>query len=193
MARLASPNHSKCLSLYRKCLRSAYRIPEADQRLTYLSYTRQGFRDKQNLDPESRHAVLAFKDAEEQLERMDYYHSIREEKMRIKQQQQQQQQQEAIVSVPDSTKLLVNSDFVDDRAKMIRQWLHEAIPDLHDDDTNQYIQQLIEDGFDTLTLLLNELLIEDLVFMKKGHKRAVVKKHLASLVQSKVIDIANKN
>lgn len=186
MTKLALPSCSKSLALYRKCLRSAHRIPEADQRLTYLSYTRQGFRDKQHLDPESRHAVLAVKDAEEQLERMNYYHSIREEKIRIK----AKQRKGPIVPFHDSTTQPMNSDSVSDQDKMIRKWLYEAIPDLHEDDTNRYIHQLLEDGFDTPTLLQNELCMDDLDFMKKGHQRVIAKKHLSRKIQSQKIDLA---
>ena len=67
--RATTTTPSKILFLYKQCLRSAQRIPELDQRDTYQSYIRQGFRDVK----QGRQAVMAMKDAEEQLERMDYY------------------------------------------------------------------------------------------------------------------------
>jgi Complex 1 protein (LYR family) len=177
MTRPAFPSRFKILHLYKQCLRSVQRIPEADQRLTYLSYTRLGFRDKQHLVPDSKHAVIAFKDAEEQSERMNYYHSVREEQLRIAT-EKRQATAPAMVDAPKAEDAFSETDEKSQAIMIIRQWLLEAIPDLKVPDTSRYIQRLIDDGFDTVTLLRNQLQIEDLEFMKKGHKRAVAKTHL---------------
>jgi hypothetical protein len=154
------------------------RIPEADQRLTYLNYTRQGFRDKQHQVPDSKHAVTAFKDAEEQLERMNYYHSVREEQLRITAETRQATSPTIMVDAPTAEDGLRRTDDNSQATIIVSQWLLEAIPDLNISDTNRYTQQLIDDGFDSVTLLRNQLQIEDLEFMKKGHKRAVATTHL---------------
>ena len=84
----SSISRHAALSLYRSCLRSVKRIPEPDHRVEYALYVRQGFRDKSKLVEGSRQANSALEDAREQLERMNYYHSVREGKLEAQQQQQ---------------------------------------------------------------------------------------------------------
>ena len=77
-------SRGEILSLYKRCLRSMMRIPDVDQRAVYRVYVRDGFRDKVALPEGCKQATNAINDAREQLERMDYYHSIREMKERQK-------------------------------------------------------------------------------------------------------------
>ncbi|KAF0689477.1 Aste57867_19084 [Aphanomyces stellatus] len=63
------------LSLYKACLASAARCPEHVHRQTMQAYVQMKFRDKVRLrDPKAVSALLA--DATEELERMEYYHSM---------------------------------------------------------------------------------------------------------------------
>lgn len=178
--RATTTTPSKILFLYKQCLRSAQRIPELDQRDTYQSYIRQGFRDVK----QGRQAVMAMKDAEEQLERMDYYHSIREQSMRLKMTESQKKvlpsstctEVSATAAPRPDTASQTSTATIRDTS-ILQQWILEAIPDLHEDDVHRYAQQLSEDGFDSPFLLQKELKLNDLFFMKKGHLRALVRAH----------------
>ena len=55
------------------------------------------------------------------------------------------------------------------------QWLSSHLPRLQKDDADKYCEVLMEDGFDSLDILA-EIGIEDLGFMKKAHKRALVER-----------------
>ena len=70
------------LHLYTQCLRSARRCPAWEQREMMRVYVRMKFRDDiTTKDPDRVNALLA--DGREELERMNYYHSIYEAKQRI--------------------------------------------------------------------------------------------------------------
>ena len=193
------------LTLYRNCLQSARQIPDASQRATYLDYTRQGFRDRSHLPFASREAHCARRDAEEQLERMNYYHSIRE----MKEHQSRNQSRDATggepipSSIPTTTAndtsvtsaqtrnderdssmmqpevtgrpLTSHTSMLSCRRQIVGTWLTVALPDLHPDDQAAYSQILLDQGFDSLSLLENEILEHDLNFAKKAHKRAIVR------------------
>ena len=58
---------------------------------------------------------------------------------------------------------------------VVETWLLTALPELHPDDLSAYSHRLMEDGFDSLTLLQRDLVQADLEFMKKAHKRAIVR------------------
>jgi hypothetical protein len=53
----------------------------------------------------------------------------------------------------------------------VMHWLLTHLPNLQEEDAITYFHHLLEDGFDTVDIL-QELLDEDLYFMKKGHRRA---------------------
>jgi hypothetical protein len=179
------------LILYKNCLKSAVRIPDPSQRSMYMQYTRQGFRDKAtSVVPSSKEATRAIRDAEEQVERMNYYHSVREMKERgeefpvaadpaagtggnkdsstvspvnLTSPQHQVESTESDVSLRTEKQIVVKA------------WLLTPLPELHPDDLATYTLRLLEDGFDSLYLLNTELMYEDLDFMKKAHKRAIVR------------------
>ncbi|TYZ64417.1 hypothetical protein PybrP1_012653, partial [[Pythium] brassicae (nom. inval.)] len=68
-------------ALYAQCLRSARRCPAWEQREMMKAYVRMKFRhDAHVQDPARIRALLA--DAAEELERMDYYHSLYQAKLR---------------------------------------------------------------------------------------------------------------
>jgi len=181
-AAIASSSSSRhaARSLYRSCLRSVKRIPEPDHRLEYEKYTRQGFRDKRKLVEGSRQAIVALEDAREQLERMNYYHSIREGKEAARQQQQKENSKDHIMLTENVTHITTNTattitpTLSSPTIKMIHTWLEKALPQLSDPDKNHYTTCLLEDGFDSMDLLQKDLVPgQDLEFMKKGHQRAI--------------------
>ena len=56
----------------------------------------------------------------------------------------------------------------------VMYWLLTHLPNLQEEDAISYFHYLLEDGFDTVDIL-QELLEEDLYFMKKGHRRAMMR------------------
>ncbi|KAG3028161.1 hypothetical protein JG687_00006482 [Phytophthora cactorum] len=69
------------LQLYTQCLRSARRCPQWEQREMMKAYVQMKFRDEMKTqDPDRVRTLLA--DGREELERMNYYHSIYEAKQR---------------------------------------------------------------------------------------------------------------
>ncbi|KAG6614015.1 Complex 1 LYR protein [Phytophthora cinnamomi] len=72
------------LQLYAQCLRSARRCPQWEQRQMMTAYVQMKFRDEMRTqDPDRVRALLA--DGREELERMNYYHSVYEAKQRAQQ------------------------------------------------------------------------------------------------------------
>ncbi len=65
----------------------------------------------------------------------------------------------------------------------ISQWLVTNLPHLHTDDVKEYTQCLIDDGFDSEEFILEELREDDLNFMKKAHRRALMRKILEKRVK----------
>ena len=191
-------SRSEILSLYKRCLRSMTRIPDVDQRAVYRVYVRDGFRDKVALPEGCKQATNAIIDAREQLERMDYYHSIREMKERQRLERQNRSiggsagMMSASLSAPSkepnqtennhrtTTDLAAidksNDDDggKDERYLFARNWLLQYIPHLHEEDAVAYSNRLVNDGFDCEESFL-ELCAEDLDFMKLAHRRAVVR------------------
>ena len=77
MAKLKRP----VLQLYAQCLRSARRCPQWEQREMMKTYVRMKFRCEVNTqDPDRVQTLLV--DGREELERMNYYHSVYEAKQR---------------------------------------------------------------------------------------------------------------
>eukprot|EP00644_Phytophthora_capsici_P017797 jgi/Phyca11/130952/e_gw1.100.122.1 len=73
------------LELYAQCLRSARRCPQWEQREMMKVYVQMKFRDEaRTQDPDRVRALLA--DGREELERMNYFHSIYEAKQQANKQ-----------------------------------------------------------------------------------------------------------
>ena len=166
------------------------RIPDVDQRAVYRVYVRDGFRSKACLEAGCKQATNAMTDAKEQLDRMNYYHSIREMKERqklgrtsdigstgslgISEQsncsQSTMKKDNGTIESDDS----ISNDRKDERYLFVRDWLVRFIPQLHEEDVAAYSNRLINDGFDCAESF-RELHAEDLDFMKVAHRRAVVR------------------
>eukprot|EP00978_Attheya_sp_CCMP212_P047095 scaffold421223_cov47-Attheya_sp.AAC.2 len=173
------------LGLYRKCLRCAQDIPDHGSRATFDIYIRDGFYSRKDLFPNSRQAELAIQDAQEQLERMLYFQSIMAQKQTQKVSSREKSTAELTKSddvsrTTQSTTLISSDEGVVSNinlAKMgvVEDWLSKALPELHMDDLHNYVLHLVKEGFDSLTMLEQELVPEDLDFMKTAHKRVLLR------------------
>jgi hypothetical protein len=162
------------------------RIPDLSQRETYRVYIRDGFQRKRHLVQHSREAIAAIEDAREQVERMDYFHSIREEK-ELQQQNDKQQEPSVDVSTTNQAKNAAKSSIdkhllsldaslsLQEKYQAVKTWLEEALPLLYVDDLATYASQLVDDGFDSTEMLETELRADDLDFMKKAHRRVLIR------------------
>ncbi|EQC37194.1 hypothetical protein SDRG_05420 [Saprolegnia diclina VS20] len=63
------------VQVYRHCLQSAARCPEQTHRATMRAYVQMKFRDKAHVR-DAKAIALLLADAKEELERMNYYHSM---------------------------------------------------------------------------------------------------------------------
>ena len=162
--------HKKIIvTLYRQCMKSVKRIPDADQRSMYHLYVRDGFQKRKQMSQSSITTIRAIEDTREQLERMNYYHSIRDERTN---------QQSSTITISQMEQPIGGEPSTIEKKKriIVTSWLLENIPHLHNDDVENYTTNLIQDGFDSLFMLENELLESDLKhFMKKAHQRVLIK------------------
>ena len=62
-----------------------------------------------------------------------------------------------------------------ERAREVRAWIESAVPHMYPDDTASYAGTLVRDGFDSIGMIESELEEEDLAFMKKAHRRALIR------------------
>ncbi|KAL7464791.1 hypothetical protein ACHAXS_005124 [Conticribra weissflogii] len=178
--------------LFRRCLRSAHQIESASQRETYLIYVRDGFRRKADLPRNSREAVLAYQDGLDQVEQMEYYQHMAKMKFDPAGQNIEFNPTLSVSSTAFRPSLGslggVNNNVSIARWENIKnhssieqnisQWLVTNLPHLHTDDVKEYTQCLIDDGFDSEEFILEELREDDLNFMKKAHRRALMRKIL---------------
>lgn len=145
-------------------------MPDANHRASYDLYVRDAFQRNANLPSTSREAILAYRDGLDQVEQMEYYH-----KMKMKQNQKHAHlvsaspHQEVVAASPKSN----YASSVHDNAKEIEEWLLKHLPHLGREDLEEYSKHLVADGFDSLKIIEQELLTEDLSFMKKGHRRVI--------------------
>ncbi|KAL3773427.1 hypothetical protein ACHAWO_004872 [Cyclotella atomus] len=165
--------------LYRRCIQSANRIPDAGQRQTYLDYVRDGFRRKANLPRDTREAVVAFKDGLDQVVDMEYYQKM----AMIKNKNSSSTNSVGIQSAVSIGHVGASTEGEISTAQPseIVGWLKSQLPHLRAEDAKRYSKHLIDDGFDSVDFIMDELGDEDLDFMKKAHRRVIVRhleKHL---------------
>lgn len=166
------------ISLYKRCIRSVQQMPDFNQRGAYLIYVRDSFHKTSHL-PNSREALMAYRDGLDQVEQMEYYHS----QMKIKQNERQQsfsvnETQPSVVSNSNTSDQ--EEDELDTRQQQygdatcnIQEWLLQLLPHLNEEDATNYSKHLVDDGFDSIPFMKEELLVEDLYFMKKAHRRVI--------------------
>ena len=144
-------------------MRSIQKMPDFNQRASYLMYVRDSFRRRAHIPLKSREVILAYRDGLEQIDSMEYYHS----QMKVKQNEVQQES----ISLPN-----ISSTSGDDAKESISEWLLEVLPHLNEGDVTTYTRHLVDDGFDSVSFMKEELLSEDLSFMKKAHRRVIERK-----------------
>lgn len=69
------------------------------------------------------------------------------------------------------------------RIALVQNWLTKTLPQLYADDAAIYARSFVKEGFDSVQMLEGELLGDDLAFMKKAHRRALIR--AKSLKESK--------
>ena len=140
-------------------------MPDPHQSASYRIYVKDAFLRRAHLPSGSREALMAYKEGLDEVEQMEYYHR----QMRIKQNE--------MVPCSSGAQLKHTTNIPSLRNNTIEEWLLKHLPHLKGEDLQQYTQNLVNDGFDSISLIENELLAEDLSFMKKGH-RIVVERRL---------------
>ena len=167
------------ISLYKRCIRSVQQMPDFNQRGAYLIYVRDSFHRTSHLPLNSREALVAYRDGLDQVEQMEYYHS----QMKIKQNERQQafsgnETQPSVISNSNTSdqnedELETRQQQYGDAISSIQEWLLQLLPHLNEEDATNYSKHLVDDGFDSIPFIKEELLVEDLHFMKKAHRRVI--------------------
>ena len=157
-------------------------MPDFNQRGAYLIYVRDSFHRTSHLPLNSREALMAYRDGIEQVEQMEYYHS----QMKIKQNERQQafsvnETQPSAASNSNASdkkedELETRQQQYRDATSSIQEWLLQLLPHLNEEDATNYSKHLVDDGFDSIPFIKEELLLEDLHFMKKAHRRVIERK-----------------
>lgn len=175
----ASPLRVDSIHLYRRCLRSINQIRDPNQKATFFEYAKDGFRSRKHLHPESREARLAYSDALEQVESMEYYQQMARTK-RDKINPTTNLRDGSKFSSPrletSSTGSALTSSSQTTENTEVKEWLLSHLPHLHNEDVSTYTTKLHELGFDSVAFIEEELLDEDLQFMKIAHRRVVMRK-----------------
>ena len=160
-------------------MRSIQKMPDFNQRASYLIYVRDSFRRRGHIPLKSREVILAYRDGLEQVGSMEYYLQ-----MKVKQNEVRQES----ISLPnissasgddakESISLPNKSSTSGETSKShISEWLLEVLPHLNEGDVTTYTRHLVDDGFDSVSFMKEELLSEDLSFMKKAHRRVIERK-----------------
>jgi hypothetical protein len=176
----ASPLRVDSIHLYRRCLRSIKQIHDPNQRSTFFEYAKDGFRSRKHLHPDSREARLAYTDALEQVASMEYYQQM----ARIKNDKinptthniRDSSKFSSLGTETSSTGSALTSSSQTTENTEVKEWLLSQLPHLHNEDVSTYTTKLQELGFDSVAFIEEELLDEDLQFMKKAHRRVVMRK-----------------
>lgn len=170
----ASPLRIDSIHLYRRCLRSIKQIRDPNQKATFFEYAKDGFRSRKHLHPDSREARLAYADALEQVESMEYYQQmarIKHDKINttthIRDKSKLTETSSTGSALPSSSHTTENTE--------VKEWLLSQLPHLQNEDALSYTTKLHELGFDSVAFIEEELLDEDLQFMKKAHRRVVMR------------------
>eukprot|EP00956_Cyclotella_meneghiniana_P032573 scaffold90161_cov73-Cyclotella_meneghiniana.AAC.5 len=170
-----SASKQNILGLYRRCLRSAKRINDVGQRMIYLDYLKDGFNRKVNLPPNSREAIVAYQHGVDQVTDMEYYQQMAKSKheqgtTKNKSNTLSLIVEEVATNAAQATKIRNQSPDVE-----VLSWLKSQLPHLREEDAASYCKSLIEQGFDSVAFIEEELVEDDLDFMKGAHKRVLVR------------------
>ncbi|KAL7528096.1 hypothetical protein ACHAWF_005101, partial [Thalassiosira exigua] len=157
------------LALFRRCLRSMQNMPDPGQRASYLIYVRDAFGRRAKLPPQSKEALLAYRDGIDQVKQMEYYHA----EMRRRRSENNEASREARSTTMDAEPKSAESDPDTSAEAEIAKWLLRYLPHLNRENARMYSQALVSDGFDSVAFIEEELTVEDLSFMKRAHRRVI--------------------
>lgn len=77
-------------------------------------------------------------------------------------------------SLTSSAALTASDSLRLEKEKTVQSFLITSLPCIYMDDVRDYTKRLVDDGFDSLQMLTEQLEEDDLDFMKKAHKRALL-------------------
>lgn len=77
-------------------------------------------------------------------------------------------------SLTSSAALTASDNLRLEKEKTVQSFLITSLPCIYMDDVRDYTKRLVDDGFDSLQMLTEQLEEDDLDFMKKAHKRALL-------------------
>lgn len=177
----ASPLRIDIIHLYRQCLRSIKQIRDPNQKATFFEYAKDGFRSRKHLHPDSREARLAYADALEQVESMEYYQQmarIKQDKINPTTHIRDNSKFSSLRTETSSTGSALTSSSQTTENTEVKEWLLSQLPHLQNEDALTYTTKLHELGFDSVAFIEEELLDEDLQFMKKAHRRVIMRHQL---------------
>eukprot|EP00984_Skeletonema_dohrnii_P011374 scaffold4532_cov117-Skeletonema_dohrnii-CCMP3373.AAC.4 len=168
---MATPN---AIQLYRRCIRSIKLIRDHSQRATFFEYTRDGFRRHRHLHPDSREAYVACNDALEQVKSMEYYQQMQATKLKENKNKHPPNYYSRDISATSESRS-IQATPVSEKTQVVAQWLLSQLPHMHKDDASEYSTQLYDLGFDSIAFIEEELIEEDLSFMKSAHRRVMMR------------------
>lgn len=123
------------------------------------------------LYPDSREAYLAYNDALEQVKSMEYYQQMQASKR--KENKNTHPSSNIITSsTPESPSIQATPETENTQ---VSQWLLSQLPHMHRGDGSEYVTQLHDLGFDSVAFIEEELIEEDLSFMKTAHRRVLMR------------------
>jgi hypothetical protein len=171
-------NIEKSIHLYRRCLRSIKQIRDPCQQAPFLAYARDCFRSRKYLYPDSREAHIAYNDGLEQVKSMEYYqqmaklkgNKINTKEFLVRDESPNPESLSSSLRTHGNsllTSLATNTE--------VEQWILSQLPHMNKDDASKYAHQLYELGFDSVAFIEEDLLEEDLPFMKKAHRRVLMR------------------
>ena len=115
-------NKTSILALFRRCIRSAQKIPDPNRRAAYLIHVREGFHKHAHIPSNSREELLAYRDGMEQVEQMEYYHS----QMKMKQNGKNQN-----INTVTSSQIIPGASKNETNNMVIEHWLSLHLPHLN--------------------------------------------------------------
>ena len=157
----------EALALLRRCLRSARSIRDPEKKQMYESVARDYFRKNMTLPVGSREAYNAYRDGIDQVESMEYYQSMAK-----------CARGGQATTIPRPSVAPVNAAnpiSTECQREEVMGWIRLQLPCIQQPDLDNYSRRLIEDGFDSIHFIEQELTIDDVDFMKKAHKRAIAR------------------
>jgi hypothetical protein len=153
-------------------MKSVQQIPDYNKRATYLLYVKDGFSQHRHLPLNSREAITSYRDGLEQVESMEYYQRMARIKHNGNGTMISQSTGAAATTSVASESISTSSS---PRNNEVEKWLLSHLPHLHKDDVTKYTKQLVDDGFDSVPFIDQELSEDDLQFMKKAHRRVLMR------------------